>query len=155
MKPGNQAREHGEEGIFIQYKAPCLTDGWQPIFVGLVADGFLDDLETSLKITDIQRDQAFFGEVIKDIWAAEIERQTAAEECIGEFFRPVVRGVVILDGEVIAKGIERFDFGLDEAMAVPEYLEFGDFIFQAAGEFVTQRMQCVALLFGGTDSGEV
>ena len=67
----------------------------------------------------------------------------------------MVWGVMILDGKVVAKGIERLDLGLNEAMAVSEYLEFRDFIFETLGEFVTQRMQCVALLFGRADGGEV
>ena len=53
-------------------------------------------------------------------------------------------GVVILDGEMVAKGVERFDFGLNEAVAVPEYLELGDFIFETAGRPIV----CITITTG-------
>lgn len=98
-------REHRKQGIFFQYEASCLTDSWQPFFVGLVPHGFLDDFKALIEIANVQRNEALFGEVIKNIWAAEIEGQAAAKESVGEFFCPVMRGVVILNGQMVAEEV--------------------------------------------------
>ena len=124
-------------------------------FVGMVTQGLVDGFKTSRKITDIQWDQAFLGEVVKDIRAAKIEWKAAAEKSVGEFFSPVMRRVVVLYCQVVAEGVKGFDFGLDVPMAVTEDLHIRQLYFQATGEFVAQEMQRVSLLFGRADRGEI
>jgi hypothetical protein len=50
-----------------------------------------------VEIADIQRNDAFFGEIVEDIRAAEVAGQATAKKGVGKFFGPVMRREVVLD----------------------------------------------------------
>ena len=93
----NQAGEHGKQRVFFQHETTGFKHSVQSFFVSLVTHALADDFKAQAEITDVQMNEAFFGEIIENIRAAKVEGQTATEKGVGEFFSPVMRGKVVLD----------------------------------------------------------
>ena len=55
---------------------------------------------------------------------------------------------MVLDGQVVAEGIEGFDLVLDEAVTMAEDFKLGHLQLQAAGKIVAQRVEGMFLLLG-------
>jgi len=118
----DDAVEQGEEIVLLQHAPAALDDRRQTLLVLARGDGLPDERTGGVEIPDVDRDEALGRKVVGRVRTTVVERQREPQQGVGELLRPVVGADVVLDGNVIAVGIERLRLVVQRTDAVAEDL---------------------------------
>ena len=153
--PFDNSAEHSRQIVLFDNKPTSFFDSFKPTFVcSFVGQLLPDDFNRALDVSNINRNDTLFRKIIKHVRASAVERHSVPKKGIRQFLGPVVFSDMIFNGQVKLVSIQRLGLFLDISDTVPKNVEFRQLGFQTLGKIIALRMQCVCLLFGGTNRGD-